>query len=68
MAFLLPPGIKGLRQLKLKLEVLQSLRGDMSDKYSSFVFCLPNYTLSAIVSSGCDLLFSSFFLYFSSYL
>ena len=31
----------------------------LSDRSSSSAFCLPNFTLSAIVSPGCDLLFYS---------
>ena len=33
--------------------------GDMSDKPSSFSFCLLNFFVSAIFSSGGDLLFDS---------
>ena len=36
--------------------------GGMSDKSSSFSSCLLNFTLSGIVSSGSDLLYSSSFL------
>ena len=45
-----------------------SFSGGVSDKPSSSDFYLLDFTLSAIVSSGCDLLFSSSFLYHSSYL
>ena len=42
--------------------------GGMSDKPWSSHFCPLSFILSAIVFSGCVLLFSSSFLYHSSYL
>ena len=51
----------GICEISINSPESSSVGDDVPNKSLSSAFCLLNFTLSAIFSSGYDLLFSSFF-------